>query len=284
MEGCLRSVKGDRRCHEYLIVPFAISTTTLSIAASTARDGCAWWFTSTAKVMGRPSGRSMYPASVFTPAMLPVLARTRPSRGVRTNRVRRLPVPPDCGSPGAKVAYRDGRGYSAAVGRRRGVRSGSHWRARTHRRGRTRSSRSAPSRSGSGAPPEGLRPASRRGRSAPQLLEQHLGEQVLTGVEDRKDPVAHRPRDGLRQRPPGARTSAYSAESAVERVVPVTAIPASASACRSARAANRLGSLTAKYSVRGDRSIATVPSAQTCAVPGAGRSGRRCRFPRLPAP
>ncbi len=38
---------------------FPISTTTLSIAATTAREGWAWWFNCTAKVIARLSGRSM---------------------------------------------------------------------------------------------------------------------------------------------------------------------------------------------------------------------------------
>src|SRR5262245_47218768 len=82
---------------------FAISTTRLSIAASTVLVGWVWWFTWIEKVSHLPSGRSMYPESELTRPMLPVLARTWPSRGVPTKRVRSEPTPPATGSPSAKA-------------------------------------------------------------------------------------------------------------------------------------------------------------------------------------
>ncbi len=48
----------------------------------------------------------MNPDSEFTPAMLPSLARTRPSSGVRRNRLLSDPTCPDCGSAARNVAAR----------------------------------------------------------------------------------------------------------------------------------------------------------------------------------
>ena len=70
------------------------------------RPDCVWWFACTEKVSTRPSARSMNPEREFTPPMLPSFARTRPSSGVPTNRLRSEPTPPDCGSPARKVGAR----------------------------------------------------------------------------------------------------------------------------------------------------------------------------------
>jgi len=55
---------------------------------------------------GGPTSRSMYPLSVFTVEMLPVLATTRPSSGVPTKRVRSDPGRPLRGRPAEKTGQR----------------------------------------------------------------------------------------------------------------------------------------------------------------------------------
>ena len=163
---------------------------------------CGGWPGLRTSAPGR-SARSMNPDREFTPPMLPSFARTRPSSGVSEE-----PAPERARACPTAAARRE-RSWPAGgdrMKRRIWVKaSGAHQVAAREARAvlaaRTRSSPPGPNRSGIGArPPSPSSHEPALAELAAELLEQHLGEPVLAGVEDREHPLAERPRADLRER------------------------------------------------------------------------------------